>query len=268
MKHPLSNGVEGDEKFSAQHCIPPAAYLIAMMLALVLTGCASTRQVSDVAYEAPSSNYRLIVMEPDVQVAVLTAGGLLEPREDWTKQAHDHVLNALRGQRLSRGGQIEVAASVEHAGDDAQVLIDLTRLHAAVGQAIKVHKYSGVTLPTKKGKFDWTLGELAVSYGVASSYDYALFVHGRDSFSSGGRVALQAVSFLGCVVAVCVMPQGGMQVAFASLVDLKTGQIVWFNVLTSSVGDIRTEKGAKQMVDKLLATMKLGAPSKKVRQRA
>jgi hypothetical protein len=45
---------------------------------------------------------------------------------------------------------------------------------------------------------------------------------------------------------------GGQQVAFASLVDLKTGSVVWFNVLTSGVGDIRTPEGANQMVGKLL----------------
>jgi hypothetical protein len=241
---------------------------IALVSVLGLAGCVTTQQVSDEAYQAPSSDYRLIVMEPDVEVAVLTAGGLLEPREDWTKQAHAHVLKALRDQRQSRGGHIVVATSLEDAGGDPQALVDLTRLHAVVGQAINVHKYSGMTLPTKKAQFNWTLGELAVNYGAASSYDYALFVHGKDSFSSGGRVALQAVSFLGCAVGVCVMPQGGMQIAFASLIDLKTGQVVWFNVLTSGVGDIRTESGAKSMVDKLLTTMKLGAvPAKKSRRR-
>jgi hypothetical protein len=242
---------------------------ITLVLMLGLSGCATTQQMSDKAYQAPSSDYRLIVMEPDVQVSVLTAGGMLELREDWTKQAHGHVLKALQEQQQSRGGQITVATSREEAGGDPQALIELTHLHAAVGQAIKVHKYSGLVLPTKKAQFDWTLGELAVSYGAASSYDYALFLHGQDSFSSGGRVALQAVSFLGCVVGVCVMPQGGMQIAFASLVDLKTGQVIWFNVLTSGVGDMRTESGAKSMVDKLLTSMKLGAaPSKKSRRRA
>jgi hypothetical protein len=235
---------------------------LAFVVALGLSGCATTQQVSDKQHQAPVSDYRLIVMEPDIQVAMLTAGGLLEQREDWTNQARSNVLKALQEQQRSRGGQITVASSASEAGGDPQMLIDLTRLHAAVGQAIKLHKYSGVVLPTKKASFDWTLGELAVNYGASSSYDYALFVHGQDSFSSGGRVALQAASMLGCVVGICVMPGGGTQVAFASLVDLKTGQVVWFNFLASSVGDIRTEKGAKSMVDQLLASMQLGKVAK------
>jgi hypothetical protein len=245
------------------------AYVALVFTGVVwFSGCTTTRQMSDREYQAPSSNYRLIVIEPDIEVSVLTAGGLLEPREDWTAEARSHVRSALQEEQGTRGGQTTVATSGESAPGNPAVLIELSRLHAAVGNTIKLHKYSGVSLPTKKTRFDWTLGELAVNYGVTSSYDYALFVHGRDSFSSGGRVALQAVSFLGCLVAVCVVPGGGAQVAFASLVDLKTGQIVWFNVLTSEVGDIRTERGAKAMIDRLLATMQLGKQPKKTRQRA
>jgi hypothetical protein len=54
------------------------------------------------------------------------------------------------------------------------------------------------------------------------------------------------------------MPTGGQQFAYASLVDLKTGQVVWFNTLAATVGDIRTPDGAKKMVDGLLSTMKPG----------
>jgi hypothetical protein len=115
-----------------------------------------------------------------------------------------------------------------------------------------MHKYGVQPLPTKANHFDWTLGEQAVAFGTATHYDYALFLHAQDSFSSGGRMALQAAGFLGCLVGVCVAVPGGQQIAFASLVDLKTGNVVWFNVLASGIGDIRTPEGANQMVGKLL----------------
>jgi hypothetical protein len=85
-----------------------------------------------------------------------------------------------------------------------------------------MHKFSRqAALPTKDGVFDWTLGEIAVQYGRESGYDYALFLYARDSFASNGRVALQAVGYLGCMVGVCAVAPGGSQTAFASLVDLK-----------------------------------------------
>jgi hypothetical protein len=152
------------------------------------------------------------------------------------------------------------------AGDDLGVdpasLADLESLHRAVGTSIRIHKHGGLALPTKQGVFDWTLGDDAVRFGRATGYDYALFLHAEDSFASSGRVALQAVGFLGCMVGACMMPTGGQQGAFASLVDLKTGKLVWFNTLSSSVGDIRTQEGADTMIERLLDRMKPGTIAK------
>jgi hypothetical protein len=227
-------------------------------VALTLSACTATKQVADSAFSPPQGDYRVIVMQPDISVGVLTAGGGFEHREDWTNQARLNVTNALAAQQSKRGGDMTIARTREQAGGDPQQLSELIWLHNAVGHAIKVHKYSTLPLPTKKDKFDWTLGEMAVAYGRSTNYDYALFLHAQDSFSSGGRVALQALSMLGCGFGFCVMPVGGMQFAFASLVDLKTGQVVWFNTLAASTGDIRTPEGSQKMVDSLLDKMEPG----------
>jgi hypothetical protein len=230
--------------------------------AFALSGCgATTRQISDSDFRPPQGNYRVIVMQPDVSVGLVTTGGNVEPREDWTNQAREYVLQALTAQQSKRGGNITIAATRQQAGGDPDQVGELIWLHNAVGQAVKTHKY-GFVLPTKRETFDWTLGETAVAYGRATSYDYALFLHAQDSFSSGGRIALQAFGMLGCGIGICVIPNGGMQLAFASLVDLKTGQIVWFNTLADMNGDIRTQEGAQKMVDALLDKMEAGKPPK------
>jgi hypothetical protein len=228
--------------------------------ALALSACTQTRQFSDIGFRPPEGRYRLLVMRPDVSVGLLTAGGQVEPRADWTTTARTHLLAALEAQQGGHGGAVKVAGDQDDLGIDPDALADLEHLHRAVGTAIRVHKYGGLALPTKQGRFDWTLGETAVRFGVATRYDYALFLHAEDSFSSSGPVALQAVSLLGCAVGVCMMPHGGQQAAFASLVDLKTGKVVWFNTLSSSVGDIRTPEGAGKMIEQLLARMKPAAP--------
>lgn len=229
---------------------------------LFLTACTTTRQVADVNFRPPDGDYKLIVMQPDIAVGLLTAGGAVEQREDWTNQARENVLKALATQQAGRGGSTTIAATRAEIGGDPAAVADLIGLHNAVGQSIKLHKYWGpaLALPTKKDKFDWTLGSKAVEYGATTHYDYALFLHAEDSFSSGGRVALQVAGFLTCAVGFCVAPQGGQQIAFASLVDLKTGNVVWFNVLASGVGDIRTAEGADTMIKKLLGNMKAGKP--------
>ena len=232
--------------------------------ALALSACTTTKQNAAADFRPPQGNYRLIVMRPDVQVSVLTAGGQLEPREDWTNQARSNLLAALQDQQAKRGGNATIAATQRDAGADPAMVAELDRLHEAVGRSIRLHKYTpGMELPTKQNTFDWTLGQLAVDYGQASGYDYALFLYAQDSFSSGGRVALQAVSMLGCVVGVCIIPHGGQQIAFVSLVDLKTGNVVWYNFLFSEVGDIREPEGAQELVDDLLDDMQPAKPGHK-----
>ncbi|HEX6637282.1 MAG TPA: hypothetical protein VF033_06475 [Steroidobacteraceae bacterium] len=226
------------------------------ILMLACSACTSTQHQASADFTAPQGDYRIIVMRPDIAVSVLTAGGTLEPREDWTNQARQEVLNAIRKQELMKGGIAKVALTREDAGAAPELVLEMERLHEVVGQSIQLHKYLPyAALPTKKNKFDWTLGDLAVQYGASSGYDYALFLFARDSFASSGRAGLQALGFIGCMVAVCVIPAGGIQQGFASLVDLKTGRVVWFNYLISEVGDIRTAEGAETMVRKLLSSM-------------
>ena len=77
--------------------------------------------------------------------------------------------------------------------------------------------------------------------------DYALFVFLRDSYVSAGRVAVQIFA-----AAFGVGISGGTQVGFASLVDLKTGDVVWFNRLVSTSGDLRTADAAEKTISGLL----------------
>lgn len=227
--------------------------------ALLLAACTSTRQMADVEFTPPAGEYSLLVLRPNVSVGLLTASGLVEPREDWTEQARTNLIAALQQQQAGRGGRTVIASTFGEAGADASLSADLSELHGAVGQAIYLHKYSGLTLPTMEDRFDWTLGDQAVRLGRQTGYDYALFLHAEDQFSSSGRVALRVLGFAGCMIGVCVIPGGKTRMAYASLVDLGTGRIVWFNLLTSGVGDMRTPEGANDTISDLLAEMRPGA---------
>jgi hypothetical protein len=154
---------------------------------------------------------------------------------------------------------------------------ELERLHNAVGSSIALHKFMGYDLPTKRGRgLDYTLGEEAVKLGRATGYDYALFLHAEDSIADTGRVALQVLGIAGCFVGFCA-PNigGGGQSAYASLVDLRTGEVVWFNVLQAGtqvagikMGDLRKPEGAAQLVDRLLNRMKPGRDVRRARAAA
>jgi hypothetical protein len=241
---------------------------VAVAASVVLGGCVQTRQYADVQFTPPSGNYKLLVLRPDVTVGSLTTGGMVEPRADWTEQARASIVQALRSQQAARGGNITI---IEHrnalAGVTEQELADVERLNFAVDQSIVLHKYLGDYLPTKRGKgLDWTLGQQAVRLGQKTGYDYALFLHAEDQVASGGRIALGVLGLAGCFIGFCAPNIGGAsQLDYASLVDLKTGEVVWFNVVQAGsqvpgikFGDLRTPQGASQMVERLLGRMKPG----------
>lgn len=242
--------------------------LAAVAASLMTSGCVQTRQYADLQFAPPQGDYKLLVLRPDVQVGSVTTGGLVEPRADWTEQARANVIAALRAQQGGRGGQTLILDRRDSLPNvPAEQVAEIERLNAAVSQSIALHKYSGATLPTKRRRgLEWTLGEDAVRFGQRTGYDYALFLHAEDSFASTGRVALQVLGIAGCVIGFCAPNIGGAgQFAYASLVDLRTGEVVWFNVLQAGsqiagikMGDIRNPQGAAQMVDRLLGRMKAG----------
>ncbi len=233
----------------------------ALLVSVTLAGCVQTRQYADTQFAPPSGDYKLLVMRPDVTVGSVTTGGLVEPRADWTETARIKLLTALRAQQATRGGNVRILDRRDSLpGVSAETIAELERLHGAVGNSIAVHKYLGENLPTKRGKgLDWTLGAQAVALGQRTGMDYALFLHAEDSFASTGRVALQVLGIAGCLVGFCAPNVGGgSQFAYASLVNLRTGEVVWFNVLQSKIGDIRTDAGAAEMVERLVGRMKPG----------
>jgi hypothetical protein len=238
-----------------------------LAMAAAMSGCVQTRQVADVYFTPPEGDYSLLVMRPDVTVNSLTTGGMAEPRADWTEQARANIVAALRAEEAGRGGEVKVLDRRDSLpGVSAESVADLERLHAAVGNSIALHKYLGAYLPSKRRKgLDYTLGEDAVALGRKTGFDYALFMYAEDNIASTGRTALQVLGVAGCAIGFCAPSGGSRQFAYASLVDLRTGDVVWFNVLQTgsqlpgvSFGDIRKPEGAAQMVDRLLGRKKAG----------
>ncbi len=241
---------------------------LALAAGLFVSGCVETRQYADMQFTPPQGDYKLIVLRPDVSVGSITTGGMVEPRADWTEQARGHIVDALRAQQSALGAKVLfIERRNEIPGVTAEELAEVERLNYAVDQSIVLHKYLGDYLPTKRGKgLDWTLGQDAVRLGQKSGYDYALFLHAEDQVASTGRIALGVIGIAGCVVGFCAPNIGGAtQLNYASLVDLKTGQVVWFNVVRAGsqvpgikFGDLRTREGAAQMIERLLGRMRPG----------
>lgn len=152
---------------------------------------------------------------------------------------------------------LAAAQAMPDAKSHANLVADYEGLHSAVVGAIIAHKYglAGGKLPTKKEDFAYTLGPGTADLGKLSGANYGLFVMTYDQFASDSRKAMQVVGALGCLIGACVIVSGGQHVAYVSLVELDSGNIVWFNLLRGSKGDVRESEGAGTMVDAIMAGM-------------
>ena len=221
-----------------------------ILLPALLAACTQTDSLSkSEGFQRPSGIARVLLMPSDIELYELLASGLQEPRAQWTEAAKRNVDAAIAD--LLRPENAELLPYVAPVGDPAAERrhTQLLKLHDAVGASILLYQYGGFNqLPGKAGRFDWTLGSGASQLQREFDADYALFVYMRDSYSSEGRKAMMiGLALLGIGVS------GGTQVGFASLVDLRSGDIVWFNRLISSVGDLRTPEPAHDAVEELLS---------------
>jgi len=222
---------------------------VAALAAAFLAGCAAPVQRQTPQLQRVEGTSTIVVMPLDVELAELTAGGLEEPRAEWTDAALKHMHAALEEEAKHYRVKLVDYRPERGSAQDRETSLELQRLHRAVGGAVLVHRYfPGLGLPSKDEKFDWSLGPAVAAIARTQDADYALFLFVRDRYASAGRVAVMVI---GALLGVGV--PGGAQVGFASVVDLKSGDIVWFNHLARAAGDLRTPEAAAETVKALVS---------------
>lgn len=216
--------------------------LCALAALVVVSACATAAPTTfSGQFDPPPANSRVVVMTPNVQLAILSAAGMPEPREDWSTSGRDNLAAS-------------IAAHIQSENHTPSALDPSTAMEGRVGQIIRLHDAVGASLmqrawlPTQRDRFEWTLGSGVQELGVAHNADYALFVGASGSYASAGRVAVM----IGLAALGVGVPLGG-QYAYASLVDLRTGNVIWFNTVIAAPGqDMRDPEGARSLVGVLM----------------
>lgn len=201
---------------------------------------------------------KLVLMPADIEMFEVSGGGVFEPRADWTSAAQEHVRNAYRARKEKLGLQV-----VDLVDDTSEPILELNRLQRAVGGAISFHHFGLAALPTKEEKLDWSLGQSVAGVREKTGADYALFTYIRDSYASAERKAAMVV---GALFGIGLAP-GAMQYGFVSLVDLRTGQVLWANRVLRATGDLREAAPAQETIDTMLTGLieQAGPPSTRPR---
>ncbi|MEW6687464.1 MAG: hypothetical protein AB1452_00100 [Pseudomonadota bacterium] len=237
--------------------------LPAALVALVLCAPAAAQQKANRApgFDKLAPGARVAIMPADIELFEVSGGGIVEPRAEWTAAAQQHVRNAYRLRKEKLGLKV-----TELEDDASEPVLELNRLHNAVAGAIASHHFGLMGLPTKEDKLDWSLGP-GVSYvREKTGADYAIFTFIRDSYLSEER---KAAMVIGALFGVGIAG-GQIQFAFVSLVDLKSGQVVWANRVLRATGDLRTAEPAQETVDAMLTGLieQAGPPSTAPRPRS
>ncbi|OGA19306.1 MAG: hypothetical protein A3H32_04225 [Betaproteobacteria bacterium RIFCSPLOWO2_02_FULL_63_19] len=220
-----------------------------LLLAVTLTCATQSAAYAQSKNLAPGFDFlpkgsTIVIMPTDIELFEISAGGVHEPKAAWSAAAAKHFRAALDARR-KRLGVTTVFLSEKSADETAEI----NALHAAVARAISLHHFGppSYNLPTKEGKLAWSLGEPVQKIKERAGAQYAFFSWIRDSYASGERVAAMiALALLG------VGTSGGQQVGYASLVDLNSGKILWFNRLARMSGDLRDAEKARETLDALL----------------
>jgi len=192
-----------------------------------------------------SKDAKVVILPVDVELLSLSAGGVPEPKADWTASALGHMKTAMARKTTALG--LNTSAMDDATADE---FAEQVGLHAAVARSIALHHSLGGTwaLPTKEGRLDWSFGDSMKPLQSRTGARYGLFVWVRDSYASAERkAAMVAMAILG------VGLSGGSQIGYASLVDLETGRVMWFNRLARASGDLRETASAIESIDALLA---------------
>ena len=189
------------------------------------------------------NNTKILLMPIDIEICELTIAGICEPNASWTKESKKNIILGFEEILKNKNASL----NKYNKKDQNNEIVQLIKLHTQMGQEIINNEYGSMELPTKEN-FDWSIGNKVKLLKKKHKSDYGIFIFFRDQYSSTQRVIYNIVT---AILFPGIIPIGGSQLAFASLVNLNTGDIVWFNGYYRSVGDVRDLKSARDTVSKI-----------------
>ena len=243
---------------------PPTAsrllrFLLILAVALTLAACKSShvRTTKDFKDTFKLGGKTIVMVEPSIQLYEMQASGMLEPKADWTRKAREYFPAAVNEFLTKQNAKLAPDYYPDANMPSDHRIRQVLALNTAVMGTIFQHSYLHVPLPTRGTKrrkpLTWTVGPGVQEIRKLTGADYMLTLQISDSYSSKGRVAMMV---LGLALQVAIL-QGGTQGGIATLVDLNTGEVVWFSVMIAQMRDMRDREGATETAGRLLEGLPL-----------
>jgi len=180
---------------------------------------------------------------------------------EWTKIGEENFYNELIN-RLKLQNITLTQMSVDDVNEDEN--LNLNQLTKDINSAlffIADAKNENFSIRMKE---EITNGDVLLVLKEKYNIDYSMMVFIRNEFSSYGTIASKVIlSILGS--ALFTMISLGMYPTFIPisigddfgyvvLMDNNTSRIIWYNVTSEGIGDVRTQKGALETIENLFKT--------------
>ena len=192
---------------------------------------------------------KILLLPPQLFVAELSAGGVIQRQDDWSRQAGENLLLAVEA-LFRAGGRFEAVHMPKLSAEQAERLESHIGLYGRIAQAIYIYgSGQGGGWEHKKKAWDYTLGEGLAFLREATGADTALVFSGADIISTNARRTAFAVGLL-----IGIQVTLGQSYISAGLVDLKTGEIRWLSYEQSMTLDSRDPAAVRSLVNDLLGS--------------
>lgn len=202
----------------------------------------------------PRAAKRIVIVQPDIVLGLVTTGGLIEPQADWSALARSLLLTDITAHLREKG--IDPVVADPSTGEQNARLMRLYTALTTGGEGPGTRADLRKRAPLRD-----CLGPETARLAARYDADYGLLLLLRDNYTSTGRVAANVAASV--VVAVLTGGYAGKtysdasRMAQISLVDLRSGVVVWTKKRTRDKGNLREAGDAQNFVRALLKEMPL-----------
>jgi hypothetical protein len=192
---------------------------------------------------------KVLLLPPQMLVAEMSAGGVIQKQDDWTKQASDNLLTAAENHAREKNW-FETLRMPALSPEEAETVESHIGLYDRVASAIHAYGQGRDTgWEQKKKEWDYTLGEGLSFLREKTGADSALIFVGADIISTGGRKAAFTVGLL-----IGIAIPLGQSFITVGLADLRTGEISWLSYDQSMSMDTREPAEVENLVKDFFKT--------------
>jgi hypothetical protein len=224
---------------------------------IALAGCATSRTSvhRDLAQADRPLPRKVLLLPVEIRVHEISVGGVVEKVDDWSDQASANARKYIKSLATSRNVFQVVEAPALRADDKAQ-LDQHVALYEVVAGSADLALMSPIAAWRERAKdFDYSLGPGLKPLADHTGIDAAMILTGTDYISSAGRKAAMAMGvLLGALGGGIFIPQGGVSFVSVGVVDMRTGNLLWFATDQSGTTDLRNEQDVQRMLEQMFLT--------------